>query len=175
MQFRAHDYNPQSLFLILSSCADPVSRVPWCIFCCDNADLYCLHKPRWCSPKPLLTEYHTADVVGERSLPGGMASEVSELQKNLLSALLDSGISRDVLVTTIDTLHAKRQEKEIVNTVNQVEQQCKPEPVSREILLSESCSSGGESPKDYSPSEEIPESSQSPVVNRGSVVDHLLR
>lgn len=104
-----------------------------------------------------------------------MASEVSELQKNLLSALLDSGINRDALIATIDALLDKRQEKEIVNTANQVEQKCKPEPVSREILLSESCSSGGESPKDYSPSEDIPESSPSPVVNRGSLVDHLLR
>ncbi|XP_031551508.1 hepatocyte nuclear factor 1-alpha-B-like [Actinia tenebrosa] len=104
-----------------------------------------------------------------------MASEVSDLQKNLLSALLDSGISRDVLVVTIDALLAQRQEKEIANTVNQVEQQCKQEPMSRAILLSESCSSGGESPRDYSPSEEISESSPSPVVNRGSVVDHLLR
>ncbi|KAK3745342.1 hypothetical protein QZH41_018905, partial [Actinostola sp. cb2023] len=103
-----------------------------------------------------------------------MAGEASDLQKHLISALLDSGITRDAIVKAIDSMLSKPQERVLRKPSELVEKQCKSEPVGRAQYMSDSGSSDGESIKDdYA--DEIPQVSQSPLLNPDSVGDHLLR
>lgn len=102
-----------------------------------------------------------------------MAEEVTELQKQLISALLDSGITKVAIIDTIDSmLHDKAQLKH-----QPIDADCKLEPAvgdNAECMSYSGGSSDGDSMKgDYN--EEISQPSAVPLLTPESIGDHLLR
>lgn len=104
-----------------------------------------------------------------------MAEQVTELQKQLISALLESGITKNAIIETIDSmLVIKAQEN---HQPKDITSDYKQEPAAAQDAESLSDSDGStddESTKDHY-SEDISQSSVSPLLNTDSVGDHLLR
>ncbi|KXJ14761.1 hepatocyte nuclear factor 1-beta [Exaiptasia diaphana] len=102
-----------------------------------------------------------------------MAGPVTDLQKQLITALLDSGITKEAIIQTVDSILAKQQEKQ----KNYEEKPpCKLEPVVREeqYMSDSGGSSDVESTKDEYNEEVVP-ASHNPILNPDSIGDHLLR
>lgn len=103
-----------------------------------------------------------------------MAGQATPLQTQLITALLESGITKDAIINTIDAIYAINQEKQQNHQVNA---QCKLEPVVREeqYMSDSGGSSDDEETKEIEYHEEVLPTSHNLILNSDSVGDHLLR
>ncbi|XP_032220452.2 hepatocyte nuclear factor 1-alpha [Nematostella vectensis] len=104
-----------------------------------------------------------------------MATEPTELQRELIRALLDSGLSGDDLVRIVDTEFSRVQDRITAKsaTLTQAEP-CTPEPTSSENVILPASPCEADSPKPYTPESEGREGSPL-LIQRDSIVDQMLR